>query len=48
MTRLVVRGWVSFVEDAVLTWCDDPAGVSRDELVQMVTDALPAIVATLG
>jgi AcrR family transcriptional regulator len=48
MTRLVVRGWVSFVEDVVLTWCDDPAGVTRDELVQLVTDALPAIVATLG
>ena len=46
-TRLVVRGWVAFVEDAVLTWCDDPAGVTREELVRIVTDALPAIIATL-
>ncbi|MEZ0578193.1 TetR/AcrR family transcriptional regulator [Nocardioides sp. MH1] len=48
LTRLAVRGWVAFVEDAVLTWCDDPTGVSRDQLVQLVTDALPAIVATLA
>jgi AcrR family transcriptional regulator len=46
-TRLVVRGWVAFVEDTVLTWCDHPDGVSRDELVRIVTDALPALVATL-
>lgn len=46
-TRLVVRGWVAFVEDTVLTWCAHPDGVSRDELVQIVTDALPALVATL-
>jgi AcrR family transcriptional regulator len=48
LTRLAVRGWVAFVEDAVLTWCDDPGGVTREELVQLVTDALPAVVATLG
>lgn len=47
LTRLVVRGWVAFVEDAVLTWCADPAGVSREELVRLVTQALPALVATL-
>jgi AcrR family transcriptional regulator len=45
-TRLVVRGWVAFVEDTVLTWCDDANGVTRDELVQIVTDALPALVGT--
>lgn len=43
VTRLVVRGWVAFVEDTVLTWCDAPEGVSRDELVRIVTDALPAL-----
>jgi AcrR family transcriptional regulator len=47
-TRLVVRGWVAFVEDSVLTWCDDPNGISRDELAQIVTDALPALIGTLG
>jgi AcrR family transcriptional regulator len=47
-TRLVVRGWVAFVEDTVLTWCAQPEGVSREELVRIVTDALPALVGTLG
>ncbi|MDZ5621972.1 TetR/AcrR family transcriptional regulator [Nocardioides sp. HM23] len=46
-TRLVVRGWVAFVEDTVLTWCETPDGVTRDELARIVTDALPALVATL-
>ncbi len=42
--RLVVRGWQRMVEELVLTWCEDPAGVSREELVQLVTAALPALV----
>lgn len=46
-TRLVVRGWVAFVEDTVLTWCDAPAGVSRDQLAKIVTDALPALISTI-
>lgn len=47
ITRLVVRGWVAFVEDVVLAWCEAPAGITREQLVQLVTDALPAIVGTL-
>ncbi|KAA1419124.1 TetR/AcrR family transcriptional regulator [Nocardioides humilatus] len=47
ITRLVVGGWVAFVEDAVLAWCEDANGVSREELVRLVTQALPAIVETL-
>ena len=46
-TRLVVRGWVSFVEDTVLAWCDMPGGVTREELVRIVTDALPALIGTV-
>ncbi len=46
-TRLVVRGWVAFVEDTVLTWCETPDGVTREELAQIVTDALPALIATV-
>jgi AcrR family transcriptional regulator len=41
-TRLVVRGWSAFVEDTVLAWCAAPDGVTRDEVVRIVTDALPA------
>ena len=44
----MVRGWVAFVEDSVLTWCDDPNGITREELAQIVTDALPALIGTLG
>lgn len=47
-TRLVVRGWVAFVEDTVLHWCDTPDGVTREELVRIVTDALPALVGTVS
>ncbi len=47
-TRLVVHGWVAFVEDSVLTWCDEPNGITREELAKIVTDALPALIGTLG
>ncbi len=43
-----MRGWVAFVEDTVLTWCDAPDGVTREQLTQVVTDALPALVDTLA
>lgn len=35
------------VEDLVLTWCDNPAGLTRDDLVKVITSALPAIIDTL-
>lgn len=45
-TRFAVRGWAAMVEDLVLTWKADPAGVGvgRDEVVALVTAALPALV----
>jgi len=46
-TRLVVRGWVAFVENTVLSWCETPDGITREELAKIVTDALPALVGTL-
>lgn len=46
-TRLAVRGWAALAEETVLAWCDDPAGVTRDQVVALLTDALPALVATL-
>ncbi len=42
--RLMVRGWQRLAEEIVLTWCEDPAGLSREELVQTVAGALPALV----
>jgi AcrR family transcriptional regulator len=45
--RLVVRGWAALAEETVLAWCDEPAGVDRDRLVRMLTDALPALLGAM-
>ena len=29
--RLVIHAWQAMVEDLVLTWCDHPAGLTRDD-----------------
>ncbi|MDF1604034.1 TetR/AcrR family transcriptional regulator [Nocardioides sp. YIM 152315] len=42
--RLVVRGWSAMVEELVLSWIDDPRGVTRADLLAIVTGSLPAIV----
>jgi AcrR family transcriptional regulator len=43
-TRLIVRGWSAMTEELVLAWIDDPAGVTRDELIEIIAGALPALV----
>jgi AcrR family transcriptional regulator len=43
-TRLVVRGWSAMVEELVLSWIDDPRGVSRDDLLAIMAASLPAFV----
>ena len=43
-TRLVVRGWSAMVEELVLSWIADPAGMTRDELLAIMAGSLPAIV----
>ncbi|GAA1527652.1 TetR/AcrR family transcriptional regulator [Nocardioides humi] len=45
--RLVIHAWQAMVEDLVLTWCEDPAGLSRDDLLHVITASLPALVDTL-
>lgn len=45
--RLVIHAWQAMVEDLVLTWCDQPAGLTRDDLIRVITSALPAIIDTL-
>ncbi|TQK69719.1 TetR/AcrR family transcriptional regulator [Nocardioides sp. SLBN-35] len=45
--RLLIHAWQAMVEDLVLTWCDSPAGLSRDDLLQVITTSLPALVDTL-
>lgn len=45
--RLVIHAWQAMVEDLVLTWCDNPAGLTRDDLINVITTSLPAIIDTL-
>jgi AcrR family transcriptional regulator len=44
--RLAVTGWVGLVEAASLDWLERP-DVSQEELVRLLTAALPAILAAL-
>ena len=44
VNRLVVRGWSAMVEDLVLSWIADPRGVTRDQLIAIVTGSLPAVI----
>lgn len=41
--RLLVRGWSSLTEEVVLEWVRDPRGVSREQLLDMLTGSLPAL-----
>ncbi|WP_028643107.1 TetR/AcrR family transcriptional regulator [Nocardioides sp. URHA0020] len=43
-SRLVVRGWSAMAEELVLSWIDEPRGVSRDQLLEIVAISLPAVI----
>ena len=43
--RLMLRGWSAMAEELVLSWIDDPRGLSRDQLVTTIALALPALTA---
>jgi AcrR family transcriptional regulator len=45
--RLLMRGWGAMVEDLVLSWKVEPAGVSREQLLAMMALSLPALVSVL-
>ena len=42
--RLVVRGWSAMAEELVVAWGRDPAGVSREELLDLIAGSLPALI----
>jgi AcrR family transcriptional regulator len=46
--RLVVRGWSAMTEELVVAWGREPAGVSREELLDLIAGSLPALVAAAG
>lgn len=43
-TRLLARAWAALVEEAVLAWIEDPAGLSREELLARLAGALVPLV----
>lgn len=43
-TRLVVRGWSAMTEELVLSWIADPAGLTREQLLDVLAASLIAIV----
>jgi len=43
-SRLVVRGWSAMCEELVLSWIDDPRGVTREQLLEIIAASLPAVV----
>ena len=45
--RLLLHAWQAMVEDLVLTWCERPSGLSREDLLQVITGSLPTLLATL-
>ncbi len=47
LTRLTVRGWASMSEALVLAWAQNPNGVTRQELDDLLAASLPALVATI-
>ena len=42
--RLMVRGWSAMGEEMVLTWVADPAGVTREQLLEALAVSLPGLV----
>ncbi len=48
--RLVVRGWSAMTEELVIAWATDQresrAGVSREELLEIIGGSLPALIGT--
>jgi len=46
-SRLLVKAWSALAEDLVLSWKDDPRGVTRDELLDLLAGSLPALMTAL-
>jgi AcrR family transcriptional regulator len=41
--RLMVRGWSAMCEEVVLSWVRDPRGVAREDMLVLLTAALPGV-----
>lgn len=43
LIELAVHGWVTFSEQVTVRWLQNEAGVSRDALIGLITNALPLL-----
>lgn len=43
-TRLLARGWAGLVEDTVLEWIREPAGLTREQLLARLAGVLPTLI----
>jgi len=48
LVRLFARSWGTMVEDATLAWLDDPAGVTREELLMSLTLSLGGLLGAVS
>ena len=46
--RLLLRGWSALVEETVMAWLEDPTGLSQEDLLALLTGALPGIALAAG
>ena len=42
--RLLVHGWAAMTEAIVLEWAQEPAAISREELLDTLATSLPALI----
>lgn len=47
VVEMTVHGWISFVEETTISWLAGPR-ISRDELLALITAALPALAGAAG
>ena len=40
--RILVRGWVGFVEATSLAWAESPSGITRERLAELILGAFAA------
>lgn len=45
--RLVLHAWQAMAEALVLSWCNDPAGLTREDLLRVITDSLLPLISAL-
>lgn len=46
--RMFARSWAAMVEDVVLTWLQDPQGLSEDQVIAALTRSLGGVLAVVS